>query len=79
MSGLSLTLLIAGIYVLGVMVALVFIAVVNANEKDNIIEVPMACLSWAMVVLIILVIVGFFVSRPFNWFYERLKAFIERK
>jgi hypothetical protein len=58
-------------YLVGVIVALVFLAWINSDGKDGIPEV-IACLSWAFLVATVVWGIVYFVTRPFNWFYEKM-------
>lgn len=67
------------VYLLGVIVALVVLAWVNSDPYEGeVMNEGWAALSWLTIAFILIVVVGFFVTRPFNWLYERLKGFFER-
>lgn len=63
------------VYVIGVLVAQVFLAWLNANEEKKVCDEWVACLSWLYVAAVIVIVVLYVVTRPFNWFYERVKRY----
>ena len=58
-------------YLVGVIVALVFLAWINSDGKDNIPEV-IVCLSWLFVAAMVVTVILYFVTRPFDWFYLKM-------
>ena len=63
--------ILVAVYLVGVIAALVFLAWLNSDGKDNIPEV-IACLSWAFLVAMVVGGILYLVTRPFNWFYEKM-------
>lgn len=69
----------AAVYLAGVIVALVVIAWFNSDKYDGeVMNEGFGVGSWFTIAFILLVVVGYYVTRPFNWLYERTKAYFER-
>jgi len=65
------------VYLVGVVLALAVIALLNSKEDEEIMNEGLAVFSWFTLAFIILVIIAYFVTRPFNWLYEKMKAFFD--
>ena len=71
--------IVAAAYIVGVIVALVVIAWLNSDKYEGeVMNEGYGVGSWFTIAFILLVAVGYYVTRPFNWLYERTKAFFER-
>lgn len=76
---IEILLLFAAVYLLGVIVALVVIAWLNSDKNEGeVMNEGYGVGSWFTIAFILLVAVGYCVTRPFNWLYERTKAYFER-
>ena len=67
------------VYVIGVLVAQVFLAWLNANEEKKVCDEGAACLSWLFVAVVIVIVVLYLATRPFHWFYERVFKFMKKE
>ena len=67
----------AAVYLAGVIVALVVIAWLN-SDKYEVMNEGNGVGSWLTVAFILLVAVVYYVTRPLNWFYEKMKEYFER-
>lgn len=68
----------AAVYLAGVIVALVVIAWLNSDKYEGeVMNEGYGVGSWLTIAFILLVAVGYFVTRPFNWLYEKMKKCFE--